>query len=85
MAKKDTQPPARSLYRGLRLTVTQPPDQGPSVLTLAVKHPAGKWDEWNLLFPALRIPHRELDGYEAVLRLVAETVATLLTAEEESR
>lgn len=85
MPPRNPQPPAKSLYKGLRITLTQAPGDSPSILCVSVKHPAGRWDEWNLLFPALRVPHRELDGYGAVLALLAETVETLLEAEEGSR
>lgn len=67
-----------STYKGLRLTVVQAPDERPMVLTVAVKRESAGWDEWGLLFPALRVPHRPMDSSGDVLALVAEIVEQLL-------
>lgn len=82
---KDDSPRARSLYRGLRMTLTQAPGDSPSVLTLSVKHESGRWDEWNLLFPAIRVAHQPLEGYRDVLTVAVRAVEALLEAEERSR
>lgn len=68
----------RSTYRGLRLTVTHTPEDGPSFLTLAVKSEVGGWNEWSLLFPAVRVPHRPLQDHRDVLALAAECLEGLL-------
>lgn len=76
---------ARSTYRGLRVTITQPPGDRPLVLTLSAKGEGSRWDEWNLLFPAIRVPTREILDYRDVLTVVIQAVEALLLAEEESR
>lgn len=77
--------PSKSMYRGIRVTLTQAPGDRPSILTLSVKHVGRQWDEWNLLFPAIRVPARELTGYRDVLVVMVQAVEALLAAEEESR
>jgi len=74
-------PPARSTYKGIRVTLTQTPGDRPAILTLAVKGETARWDEWNLLFPAIRVPHRPLSDYRDVLAVVCSAVETLLAAE----
>lgn len=69
----------RSTYKGLRVTVVQAPGDRPAILTVAVKPEAAGWDEWHLLFPALRVPHRELVSSGDVLALLAEVVEDLLS------
>lgn len=46
---------ARSLYRGVRVTLTDLPDRDAAIVTVAVKQANGRWDDWSLLFPAKRV------------------------------
>lgn len=48
--------PARSAYRGFRVTLTEVPGADHCFVTLATKNAQQHWDEWTMLFPALRMP-----------------------------
>lgn len=76
-----TKPKAKSLYTGLRLTVTQQDPSRPCVVTLSTKQRESLWDDWNLLFPAIRVEVQPLNGYDDVLRAVVATVEALLSAD----
>lgn len=78
--------PAQSVYRGIRLTVTQPPDpDSPCIVTLAVKELYKPWDDWSLLYPAIRVPVRDIASHEDVLRAVARTIEALIDADRKYR
>lgn len=67
--------PAQSLYAGLRVTVTRSPVQdGPLWVTVAIKQVTGRWDEWSLLFPAVKVrgPDASIDGWLEVLEYVIQ-------------
>ena len=78
---------AGSYYRGLRLTINQAPGDKPCIVTLSTKPLDRAWDEWSLLFPAIRVPVPVggIDGYQAILRLAADTIESLLEAERHYR
>lgn len=78
-------PIAKSHYRGLRVTVTQNPGHGASLVSVAVKPPRGAWDEWSLLFPAIKVETMKVDDYTGVLKVVIATVEALLEADEKYR
>lgn len=69
---------AQSLYRGLRVTVTQLPDDGACLVSVATKAEKARWDEWNLLYPAIRIEARTFDSHEAVLEALQTVIGDLL-------
>lgn len=48
--------PARDVYLGARATFTMHPEHDHGYLSISVKTLDGRWDEWNLLLPALRVP-----------------------------
>lgn len=78
--------PAKSNYAGVRLTVTQPPDQGaPCIVTLATKQTHQPWDQWDLLFPALRMPVRDIDSYVGILEAVRGVLQALIESELSGR
>lgn len=54
-------------YRAIRVTLTNRPGGDVAFLTVAVKRPTGRWDEWDLLFPAIRTTAEGLHSYEDVL------------------
>lgn len=54
---------AGSVYRGARATLTQHPGGDYMFLTIAVKDVRGRWDEWSLLMPALRVPSDVVDQH----------------------
>lgn len=58
---------ARSGYRAIRVTLTNRPGGDVAFLTVAVKRPTGRWDEWDLLFPAVRTDASGLHSYADVL------------------
>lgn len=45
-----------AVYLGARATFTLHPSHEHGYLTISVKTPDGRWDEWNLLMPAIRVP-----------------------------
>lgn len=71
---------ARSYYRGLRLNITQSPGDRPCIVTLATKPLDKAWDDWSLLFPAIRVPVPEggISGYQDILRLCVTVIEELL-------
>lgn len=76
---------ARSNYRGLKVTLTQKPDGGVCLVSVSTKAAEAGWEDWNLLFPALRIQARPVSGYADVLRLLCDTLQGLLDADIEHR
>lgn len=46
---------AQSRYRGLRATLTAAPDGSSCFVTVAIKKPTGRWDEYHLICPAIRL------------------------------
>lgn len=71
---------AESRYRAVRLTVTAHPHGGASVVTVAVKQPTGRWDDWSLLFPALRCPLDSPSHALEVLEQAQEALAAVYRA-----
>lgn len=82
-----TPPPARSHYRGLRLSVTQAPGDRPCIVTLATKAADRPWDDWSLLFPAIRVPMppQGINSYEGILEVVVAAVQAVLRADRDYR
>jgi len=78
MARAADAPTARSLYRGLRVTVTQLPADGACLVMVATKPERGHWDEWNLIYPAIRLEPRVFDSHEAVLEALQAVIGRLL-------
>lgn len=68
---------AASNYRGLKVTVTQVPEREHCLVTVSTKEILKPWDDWSLLFPAIRVPSRELNGVDEVLELVQVALAHL--------
>lgn len=78
--------PARSYYRGIKLTVVQPPaPDSPCVVSLSVKRADQRWDEWSLLMPSIRVPVQEINGYEDILNACVAAVQAVLRAEHAAR
>lgn len=69
---------AHSLYRGLRVTLTQLPGGGATLVTVASKGERDRWDEWSLLYPAVRMGAVELDSADAALEAIGAAVTELL-------
>lgn len=65
---------SRSLYRGMRLTVTEGPNGDWCLITVSVKQLHGKWDEWTMLFPALRLEHEPITSPKDALYLLSEAL-----------
>lgn len=86
MARNRTKP-AQSYYRGIRVSITQSDLERPCLVTVATKHLDKHWDEWDLLFPAIRvpIPVGVPDDYTFILRLVADAVEALIAADKQYR
>lgn len=79
-------PKAQSIYRGVRLTITQPPDgDQPCIVTLAVKQTYQPWDQWDLIFPAIRVPVGPLEGYSDVLKAVGRVLEGVLESDRQYR
>lgn len=78
---------AVSHYRGLRLTINQTGPDKPCLVSLSVKEMDKPWDQWDLLFPAIRvpIPPGGLDGYESCLTAVGSAIEALLEADRRYR
>lgn len=74
---------AVSAYRGLRITVTQHPEQDNAYVSLSVKQVSGRWDEWALLFPALRVDAPPAESVTEALLMVKQAYE-VLAAELES-
>ena len=72
--------PAESRYRAVRLTVTAHPQGGPAIVTVAVKQPTGRWDDWHLLFPAIRCPLGAPGHALEVLETAQEALAAVYRA-----
>lgn len=81
-AARRATPKAKSYYRGLRVTLTQSPDSRVCLVGVSTKAAEAPWEDWNLLFPAIRVPAREVNGYESVLRLLVDTIEGLLLADK---
>lgn len=73
-------PRAQSLYRGLRVTLTQAPDGEFALVGVSVKPQSGSWDDWSLLFPPVRIETREIAGSQDALKLLGEIISGLTEA-----
>jgi hypothetical protein len=82
---RPNQRPARSLYRGIRVSITQRDLETPCLVTLATKQLNAPWDQWDLLFPAIRVPvdPRDSDGYQGILRTVVRAVEELIRVDSE--
>jgi len=78
MGKAVETPIAQSRYRGLRLTVTQLPNDGALLVGVAVKAERAHWDDWNLLYPAVRLEPQALDSHMAVLECLQGVIQHLL-------
>ncbi len=75
--------PARSYYRGVKMTIVQPPaPDSPCVVSLSVKRVDQRWDEWSLLMPSIRVPVAEINGYEDILQACVAAVQAVLRAEQ---
>lgn len=75
---------AGSFYRGIKVTLTQAPGDRPCVVTVATKRADRPWDEWDLLFPAVRVPVPDsgIRGYTDILRLLVSAVEELIAADQ---
>lgn len=78
---------ARSCYRGIRVTINQTGLDKPCLVSLSTKQLDRAWDEWDLLFPAIRVPIPEggIDGYTGILRLIGAAFEALLEADQRYR
>jgi hypothetical protein len=66
-----------SRYRGLRVQITQAPGMDSCLVTVAVKGLSAHWDEWSLVFPALRVDLGTAHNtYEAV-EILKEALAVV--------
>lgn len=84
--KRGSGPRAGSYYAGIRVTLTQPPDpDSPCIVTVSTKQTYQPWDQWDLLFPAIRVPVGPVNGYTDVLRTLCATIESLLEADREYR
>lgn len=64
---------ARSLYAGLRVTLTDPQNGSPGILTVSGKDRLNTWDDWSSIVPAIRVPTPTPIGsnVEAIRRIIA--------------
>lgn len=76
--------PARSNYLGLRITVTQLPEQPTALVNLSTKAAHGRWDDWSLLYPSLRVPLREVRDHRDILRVIVDAVQDLIDLDTEN-
>lgn len=85
MPNRNEQPPARSIYRGIRVGITQRDLDGPCLVTLSTKQLDQPWDEWDLLFPAIRvpIPDEGVGGYQDILKVAVSAVQALIRADQQ--
>lgn len=74
---------ALSVYNGIKVTITQAPGDRPAVVTVAVKQREDHWDDWNLLYPAIRVPLRDIKGHRDVLRTIVDVVEELIRVDDE--
>lgn len=79
--------PARSHYRGIRVTINQTGPEKPCLVTVSTKQLDRSWDQWDLLFPAIRVPvaPEGIDGYVGILRLIQSAFAALIEADQRYR
>lgn len=68
---------AGSLYRGFRVTLTEVPGSDACIVTLATKNLQDRWDEWSLLFPALRVPLTDELAQPALADMLSLAIAAL--------
>lgn len=80
MARAASAATAHSLYRGLRVTITQLPDGGATLVTVAAKGPRQRWDEWSLLYPAVRMGALEVHSHMEALEAIQTAVGQLLAS-----
>lgn len=85
MPNRPAERPARSLYRGLRVSIVQRDLDTPCLVTLATKRLDAPWDQWDLLFPAIRVAvdPRDSDGYQGILRTVVRAVEELIRVDSQ--
>ena len=78
---------ARSCYRGIRVTITQTGTDTPCLVSVSTKQLDEAWDQWDLLFPAIRvpIPPDGVNGYLGILSLVGSAFEALMEADERYR
>lgn len=79
MARAASAETAHSLYRGLRVTITQLPDGGATLVTVAAKSHSARWDEWSLLYPAIRMGELRVDSHLGALEAIQSAVQQLLS------
>lgn len=72
-------PAARSLYAGLRVTLTDPQNGSDGILTVAGKDRLNTWDDWSFIVPTMRVPAPTpiTSNVEAIKRIIA-TLQTLI-------
>jgi len=68
---------AASLYRGIRVTLVQAPLTHTALVTVSVKGAAQRWDEWSLLFPALRADIGTPQNAYEVVEVLREALAVV--------
>lgn len=78
---------ARSVYRGIKVCITQTDLETPCLVSISTKHLNKPWDDWSLVFPAIRVPIPEspAGSYQDILSLVAASVQALIRADAEYR
>lgn len=78
---------AQSIYRGIRLNITQQSLEKPCLVTLATKQLDRAWDQWDLLFPAIRVPVPPdgVNGYLGILSVVNAAIQALDEADKRYR
>lgn len=67
-----------SRYNGIRISLSQPPGGGATFITIAVKHHTGGWDEWSLLYPAIRREFDAFNGASEAVEVLHEALGTIL-------
>lgn len=73
-----------SLYAGVRVTLTDPRNGTPPILTVAVKDRLWGWDEWVLARPALRpADWPEVQSTREMLLALARELTALAEASDE--
>lgn len=75
MGRPRPQRRAQSLYRGVRVTLTQDVRGNLALVTVSVKDSAAPWSDWSALAPAQRIEGREIHGVADALAILQEALA----------